>query len=92
MATERWDDERLDRLAESVEANTRDIADLRESILATNQNVSQLISAMQSQQDSTNRLFEANTQILQMIVQEIRGLRTEQRRILNHLFGENSDS
>ena len=84
MPTERWNDERLDRLAESVEANTRDIADLKESISATNQNVNQLVSAMRNQQ-------EANTEIFQAIVQEIRGLRTEQRRILNHLFGEQSE-
>lgn len=81
MPTERWDDERLDRLADMVEANRIQIDTNSRNIAANTQAISQLISAMQSQQ-------EANTEIFQAIVQEIRGLRTEQRRILNHLFGE----
>lgn len=72
--TNRWDDDRLDRLANAVEANSRQIA--------TNaQAINQLVDVMREQQ-------KANTEIFQAIVQEIRGLRTEQRRILNHLFGE----
>lgn len=91
MPTERWDDGRLDRLAESVEANRVQIEANSRDIAANAQAISQLISAMQNQQDSTNELFAANTQILQAIVQEIRGLRAENRRILTHLFGEQSE-
>jgi recombinational DNA repair protein (RecF pathway) len=91
VTTERWDDNRLDQLAEIVEANSRDIVSLRESLVATNravlttnQNVNQLITAMQEQQ-------EANTQVFQMLIQEIRGLRSENRKILTYLFGEQSE-
>jgi hypothetical protein len=70
LTTERWDDERLDRLADNVAANAEAI--------------SQLIGAMRNQQES-------NTEIFQAIVQEIRGLRAENRRILTHLFGEQSE-
>lgn len=71
-----------------IAANSRDLADLRESVAETTRNVNQLVSTMQTQQESTNELFETNTRILQMIVQEIKGLRAENRRILAHLFGE----
>lgn len=91
MTTERWNDDRLDRLAETVEANSRDIASLKESIAQTNQNVNQLVGAMQLGQNSTDELFQANTRVLQLIVEEIRGLRAENRRILTHLFGEQSE-
>lgn len=81
MTAEKWNNERLDRLADIVNANSRDIIALKESIAETNHNVNQLVSVIRQQQQS-------NTEVFQAIVQEIRGLRTEQRRILNHLFGE----
>ena len=91
MATDRWNDDRLDRLADMVEANrlqieanSQDIASLKESIAETNRNVNQLVGVMRQQQ-------EANTEIFQAIVQEIRGLRAENRRILTHLFGEQAE-
>ena len=68
-----WTDERLDRLADQVEANTQSISDL-------NQSISQLVSINQQQQ-------KANTTLFELLIQEIRGLRTENRRILDHLFG-----
>jgi hypothetical protein len=67
VATERWNDERLDRLAESVETNTANIA--------------RLASIIETQQDTMNQGFK-------MLIQEIRGLRSENRRILTHLFGD----
>lgn len=76
MSTERWNDDHLDRLAEMV-------LEINRAVLTTNQNVNQLVTAMQEQQ-------EANTIVFQAIVQEIRGLRAENRRILTHLFGEQS--
>lgn len=84
MPVERWDDDRLDRLAESVEENSRQIAANDRQIANNAQAINQLISAMRQQQ-------EANTEIFQAIVQEIRGLRAENRRILTHLFGEQSE-
>lgn len=86
--TNRWDDDRLDRLADMVEANRIQIEANSRDIAANTQAINQLISAMQGDGDSINQLFEANTRILQMIVQEIRGLRSENLKILNHLFGE----
>lgn len=98
MATERWDDDRLDRLAEIVEENSRQITanssqieansrqiEANNRAIANNaQAINQLVDAMRQQQ-------EANTEIFQAIVQEIRGLRAENRRILTHLFGEQSE-
>ncbi len=77
MTTERWDDERLDRLADAVEANRRDIDANSLNIGELTTNVSRLAS--------TVKLHNQNFDIL---IQEIRGLRAENRRILTHLFGE----
>ncbi len=74
MTQERWNDDRLDKLAEAVEANSRQIA-------ANADAISQLINVMREQQES-------NTEIFQVLIQEIRGLRAENRRIVTHLFGE----
>lgn len=81
MATQRWDDNRLDKLADMVEVNRILIDANSRNIGANTQAISQLISAMRKQQES-------NTEIFQAIVQEIKGLRAENRRILTHLFGE----
>jgi hypothetical protein len=77
LTTERWDDERLDRLADAVEANRRDIDANSLNIGELTTNVSRLAS--------TVKLHNQNFDIL---IQEIRGLRAENRRILTHLFGE----
>lgn len=63
LTTERWSDERLDRLANAVEANTTNIARLA-------------------------NIAELHSQNFDILIQEIRGLRAENRRILSHLFGE----
>ncbi len=77
MTTQRWDDDRLDRLADSVEANTEAIKQLQSA-------TSRLISIVQEE-------HKATTEVFNILIQEIRGLRTEQRRILNHLFGEQGE-
>ncbi len=84
MATERWDDERLDRLAELVEANRIDIAANSRDIAALKESIAQLVSVAQIQQQTITETTEA-------LIQEIRGLRAENRRILSHLFGEQSE-
>lgn len=84
MATERWTDERLDRLADQIEANTRNIEANTRNISDLNQSMSQLVSINQEQQ-------KANTTLFELLIQEIRGLRSENRRILTHLFGEDSE-
>ena len=61
--SERWNDERLDRLASAVEANTANIARLA-------------------------NIAELHSQNFDILIQEIRGLRAENRKILSHLFGE----
>lgn len=84
MTTQRWNDERLDRLAESVEANRIDIAANSRDIAALKESIAQLVSVAQIQQQTITETTEA-------LIQEIRGLRAENRRILSHLFGEQSE-
>lgn len=77
MTVERWDDERLDRLADAVEANRRDIDANSLAIGELTVNVIRLAN-----------MVELHSQNFDSLIQEIRGLRAENRRILSHLFGE----
>lgn len=77
MNDERWDDERLDRLADAVEANREDIDANSLAIGELTVNVIRLAN-----------MVELHSQNFDSLIQEIRGLRAENRRILSHLFGE----
>jgi hypothetical protein len=71
--TERWTDERLDRLAETVESHSVQISGLTEAV---------------------DRLVTLGTETFALIREmqaEVRGLQTENRRILDRVFGEESN-
>ena len=87
MTTERWDDNRFDRLAESVQENSRQIASNSRSIAELRQAIESLVVIAQAHQQSLN----AHDSQFAILVQEIRGLRAENRRILSHLFGEQTE-
>ena len=91
---ERWDDNRLDRLAESVQENSgqiadnsRQIADNFRQIAELRRAIESLVAIAQAHQQSLN----AHDSQFAILVQEIRGLRAENRRILSHLFGEQTE-
>jgi hypothetical protein len=73
MTIERWDDDRLDKLAAVTAENAAGIAELRSAV----SNMLQVVEIHQ-------RNFEA-------VVGEIRGLRAESRRILEHMFGPDAN-
>lgn len=73
----RWDDERLDRLASAVESNTRNIE-------SNTRNIDVLVGIAAGQQERMAAILEE----IRDIKVEIRGLQTENRRILDHLFGQ----
>jgi ABC-type transporter Mla subunit MlaD len=77
MAIERWTDERLDRLAEATAENTARFTELAEAMLALSQ------SQMQ-----TNRNVDIVIARIDEMQSEVRGLQTENRRILDRLFPE----
>ncbi len=77
MAIERWTDERLDQLATTA-AETRITA---EALLQT-------VIIHQQGLEPSQRNFEIVMAEIRNITLEIRGLQTENRRILDHLFGE----
>jgi hypothetical protein len=86
MTTERWTDEMLDRLAGSISSladvsdqNTRAIGRLELSVESL-VNVSQAIITELQRQGVEIREMQA----------EVRGLQTENRRILDRMFGEQS--
>jgi ABC-type transporter Mla subunit MlaD len=88
MTTERWTDEMLDRLVGSIntlvdvsERNTRDISELKSS-------VDGLLNVAQIHQQS----FEVVITEIREMQAEVRGLQTENRRILDQLINRNGDN
>lgn len=75
--TERWTDERLDKMADTLNQTIAAITQLgqRTEVIAT----------------AVERLTDVQLQtfrVIEEMQQEVRGLQTENRRILDHLFGE----
>jgi hypothetical protein len=77
---ERWTDERLDRLASVVEAHDAEIADLRQSVRGLTEAVDRLVT-----------LGTETFAIVREMQAEVRGLQTENRRILDRVFGEEAN-
>ncbi len=76
MTIERWTDDRLDQLADAVEANTR--------------NIDILVGIAAGQQQRFEQVLDEIRDIkvdIRDIQTEIRGLQTENRRILDNLYG-----
>jgi archaellum biogenesis ATPase FlaH len=98
MSTDRWDDDRLDRLADRIEGLTS-IAERHDHLIESNARVIQALANVAAE------AREERQQILQLIAQqqesmdqkqtvifqqqeEIRGLQTENRRILDILLNQ----
>ncbi len=77
MSTERWDDERLDRLASIVENNSRLVESNSRAILA-------LANVAAEAKEERDRLFQTIAQQQAEIV----GLRTETNRLLDMLLNQ----
>ncbi|NJM76897.1 MAG: hypothetical protein HC852_15290 [Acaryochloridaceae cyanobacterium RU_4_10] len=80
MTVERWDDVRLDRLAESLDR-------LTVSVEQDSQNIRSLLNVVNIHQGN----FEVMLGEMRRIGEEVRGLQTENRRILDHLFGDRAE-
>jgi predicted transcriptional regulator len=82
--TERWTDERLDRLALAVESNTEGITELRQGFIELQRSMRGMTQAMAA-------LARTQIEVLQRVDEsqaEVKGLQTEMRHIWGHLFGE----
>ncbi|NJM76005.1 MAG: hypothetical protein HC852_09705 [Acaryochloridaceae cyanobacterium RU_4_10] len=77
MTVERWDDNRLDRLAGSVEQDSQNIRSLLNVVNIHQENFEVMLAEMR-------RIGEE----VKTIADEVRALQTENRRILDHLFGD----
>ncbi|MFB2939015.1 hypothetical protein ACE1B6_27495 [Aerosakkonemataceae cyanobacterium BLCC-F154] len=77
MTTERWDDEKLDRLASIVENNARLVESNARSILA-------LANAAAEAREERDRLFQR----MEQQQAEIVGLRRETNRLLDMLLNQ----
>jgi predicted transcriptional regulator len=84
MNTERWDDDRLDRLANMVESNARVIQALANVAAEAREERQQILQLIAQQQESMDK---KQTVIVQQ-QDEIRGLQTENRRILDILLNQ----
>lgn len=86
--TERWTDERLDRFAASVETA---IAAHNDRLSQVEQDRTELQRSFRGMTQAMDALARTQIEILQRIDEtqaEVRGLQTENRRILDHLFGQ----
>jgi hypothetical protein len=84
MSIERWDDDRLDRLANMVESNARVIQALANAAAEAREERQEILQVIAQQQESMDR---KQTIIVQQ-QEEIRGLQTENRRILDILINQ----
>lgn len=101
MTTERWTDDMLDRLVGSVaniaaltEQNTRDIAQLGTSVQGLVRiNTQHQESLEQFQRNFEEAIVELRRQgaIIEEMQSEVRGLQTENRRILDQLINRENN-
>jgi len=82
--TERWTDERLDKLADTVAQTADTVNQLIAGMGQLNQRTETIALAVERMTDVQIQTFR----VIEEIQQEVRGLQTENRRILDHLFGE----
>jgi methyl-accepting chemotaxis protein len=82
--TERWTDERLDKLADTVGQTADTVNQLIAGMGQLNQRTETIALAVERMTDVQIQTFR----VIEEIQQEVRGLQTENRRILDHLFGE----
>jgi chromosome segregation ATPase len=84
----------LDRLALTVESNAANICELSQTQLRMMQEFSEYRRDMTEMRADVREMATAQTQVLQRIDEmqtEVRGLQTENRRILDRVFGEQSN-
>jgi chromosome segregation ATPase len=83
----------LDRLTLTVESNATNISELSQTQLRMMQEFADYRRDMTEMRTDYREAVNTQTQILQRIDEMqagVRGLQTENRRILDHLFGEES--
>jgi len=91
MSTERWDDERLDRLANTVESNTRAIENNNRLIESNARVIQALANVAAEAREEREQLFQRMDQLFQRMdlqQEEIVGLRIETRRMLDILINQ----
>jgi ABC-type transporter Mla subunit MlaD len=88
MTTERWTDDMLDRLVESI--NT--LADVSERDAEGVNRLSNIAERHQQTLEMHQQNFNAVIGEIREIQAEVRGLQTENRRILDQLINRNGDS
>jgi antirestriction protein len=81
-------DERLERVAALVESNTEHLAALHTITQIQSEHITNLRIAQQQYQQN----FEVVHNEIRRISEDVRGLQTENRRILDHLFGQTGDA
>ncbi|MCU0544656.1 MAG: hypothetical protein MUE44_21230 [Oscillatoriaceae cyanobacterium Prado104] len=84
MTVERWDDDRLDRLASMVESNARVIQALANTAAEAREERQQILQFIAQQQE---RMLQIEERIAQQ-QEEIRGLQTENRRLIDSILNQ----
>jgi methyl-accepting chemotaxis protein len=85
--TERWTDERLDKLADTVVQTAQTVNQLITGMTQLNQRTETISLAVERMTDVQLQTFR----VIEEMQAEVRGLQTENRRILDRLFGQQSN-
>ncbi|WP_404789275.1 hypothetical protein [Altericista sp. CCNU0014] len=82
--TERWTDERLDKLADTVVQTADTVNQLVSGMNQLNQRTETIALAVERMTDVQLQTFR----VIEEMQAEVKGLQTENRRILDRLFGQ----
>ncbi len=91
MTIERWNDERLDKLAETVVQTAESVGRAADTVNQLITGMNQLNQRTETISLAVERMTDVQLQTFRVIEEmqaEVKGLQTENRRILDHLFGE----
>ncbi|MGI0481093.1 hypothetical protein ACN4EE_09905 [Geminocystis sp. CENA526] len=82
----------LETCAKVTVANQTEIKEVRQEISELARQTNQQISQLTTQIASLSEMFVESVGIMRSMQSEIKGLQTENKRILDHLFGENQNN
>ncbi|OCQ99661.1 hypothetical protein BCD67_14690 [Oscillatoriales cyanobacterium USR001] len=86
MTTERWDDDRLDRLANSVEGLTNRVDNIANSLESLTKRVDSIAIAT----ENNNRLIESNARVIQALANVAAEAREEREQLFQRMDQQNA--
>ncbi|OCQ95948.1 hypothetical protein BCD67_22895 [Oscillatoriales cyanobacterium USR001] len=81
MTTERWDDDRLDRLANSVEGLTNRVDNIANSL----ESLTKRVDSIAISTENNNRLIESNARVIQALANVAAEAREEREQLFQRM-------